>query len=166
MSVEEFLSNIKLSKEKQIALFILGSILILVAQSKALLEILHLEEFISSFLPYISIITILSFSLLIATPIKDFFTISYNKYRSKRSLNYFLKQLTNDEKELLQSYITDNVRVKYFEISDGIANGLSSKNILYRSSSVGCYMTSFSYNIQDISFNILKDNPKYLEIIS
>lgn len=164
MTIEEFISKMKISKESQIAYFILGTLLITIAQFDNLLKIFNLEEVVASLLPYISILTLLSFSLLISKPIKDFFTVMYNKYYHYTTMTYFLKQLTNDEKVLLKSYLTDNVRAKYFDLSDGVASGLASKKLIYRSSNVGTGIsTEFSYNIQDIAFNILKKNPKYLE---
>ena len=49
----------------------------------------------------------------------------------------------------------------YFQLSDGVVNGLESKQILYKSSSIAELLT-MSYNIQDVAYNILKKHPEYL----
>lgn len=128
------------------------------------MDLLKIKELVLNVLPSVFILTIFLIGTLIGKPIYDYFKNKYTGYITKQNMQGFLKQLTNDEKELLQKYLTENKRTQYIDISDGVVNGLVAKKLVYRASSVGGYMTSFAYNIQDIAFNILKENPKYLKI--
>lgn len=73
-----------------------------------------------------------------------------------------LRNLTDDEKAVLRPYMDQNVRTQHLSFSDGVANGLEAKKILYRASSLGSHMAHFAYNIQDGAFEILKRHPEFL----
>lgn len=73
-----------------------------------------------------------------------------------------LRNLTDDEKAVLRKYMDQNVRTQHLSFSDGVANGLEAKKIIYRASSLGSHMAFFAYNIQDGAFEILAKHPEYL----
>ncbi len=113
---------------------------------------------------YVVITAIFLFGNIIGKLVYDFSKSYYNRIMTKTNMKYFLKQLTNDEKEILKYYLTENKRTQYFPLSSGVINGLCSKNLVYNSSNIaaqGSY--NFAYNIEDIAFNILKIHPEYLE---
>ncbi len=165
IGLKEAIDYIKLSKKTQVSIFVACMFMIIIAQSDSLLDILSIKELVKSLLPIISLIAIGLLGFIIGAPVYEIGNSSYRGYFTKRSIEGYLKQLTNDEKELLIPYIQENIRTKYFGISDGLPSGLAKKQILYRSSNMGTPgSTSFAYNIQDIAYNILKKKPSYLLI--
>ena len=81
---------------------------------------------------YVVITAIFLFGNIIGKLVYDFSKSYYNRIMSKTNMKYFLKQLTNDEKEILKYYLTENKRTQYFPLSSGVINGLCSKSIFYR----------------------------------
>jgi hypothetical protein len=77
-----------------------------------------------------------------------------------------LRNLTDDEKAVLRKYIDQNVRTQHLSFSEGVANGLEAKKILYRASSLGSHTAHFAYNIQDGAFEILKRHPEFLASVT
>lgn len=69
------------------------------------------------------------------------------------------KYLSPPEKALLASYYNEQTTTQYFEIADGIANGLKAKGFIYIASNVGAHYTSFAFNIQPWAWKCLQDNP-------
>lgn len=83
-------------------------------------------------------------------------------FRIERAIIGRLKNLSNDEKEILIPYIRQRVRTQYHSIDNGVANGLEAKHVLYQASSVG--NGGFPYNIQDIAYDYLLKHPQLLEL--
>ena len=83
--------------------------------------------------------------------------------RTIRIVKKRLKNLSDDEKILLRNYISDKKRTASFHMSEGIAEGLVAKKILYRSSTISLGHDVFSYNIQDIAYDYLMKNRHLIE---
>ena len=162
---KEAIDYIKLGKKTQVSIFVACMFMIIIAQSDSLLDMLSIKELVKSLLPIISLIAIGLLGFIIGAPIYEIGNSSYRGYFTRRSIEGYLKQLTNDEKELLKPYVEQNKRTMYFDLQDGAVSGLCSKNILFRSANVGLpASTSFAYNIQDVAYNIIKAKPAYLLI--
>lgn len=85
-----------------------------------------------------------------------FESISYGFRPGRRTIRIVkkrLKNLTDDEKILLRNYISDKKRTALFPMSEGIAEGLVAKKILYRPSRISLEHGVFSYNIQDLAYD-------------
>jgi hypothetical protein len=112
----------------------------------------------------IGLIAIISTVYFLAILIYDWSSKRIRISRIKRFIIGNLKNLTDDEKRILIPYIENKSRTQYYEISDGVANGLEIKKILYRASSVGANYTEFPYNIQDIAYDYLAGHPELLKL--
>lgn len=114
----------------------------------------------------ISLLLLLALSILgargcaaIITWIKQRFIWHGNLKEMKKRLH----DLTLEEKQILRIYISGNTRTQDLLIQDGVANGLVSAKIIYRSANVGSMMGGFAFNIQPWAWVYLKENPHLLE---
>ena len=80
----------------------------------------------------------------------------------KRNLQGMLAELTPSEKEYLAPYIFNQVNTQFFGVSDGIAQGLQAKGVLYRSSNIGNIFDGFPYNLQPWARQFLYENPELI----
>jgi hypothetical protein len=164
INVEEIINKIKLSKETQVSLLISCLLLIWISQSQYLVNAFRIEVLIKTYIQYVFILTIVLIGSILGKPIFDISRSYYRSYIYKRNTTNFLKQLINDEKEILKIYMDENRRSSFFPLSNGTVSGLVCKHILYRSSIIGVSADyDFSFNIQDIAFDILRQHPEYLE---
>lgn len=79
-----------------------------------------------------------------------------------------LQRLSAEEKAYLRGYILDNTKTQYFEVTDGVVQGLVAAKILYRSASItGRYSKSYipmiAYNIQPWAWEYLNKHPELLD---
>jgi hypothetical protein len=163
--MDNFLHYIKLSKEQQLTIFLIGLVFIIIAQFNTLLNYLDLNNFIQTSLTYISIITILSFCSFISSPLLNLISFIYRKSIYKRKIISYIKKLTKDEKMLLQKYIIEDISVQYFPISNGVIGSLKNKELVYMNSTIGTYgSTEFAFNIQEIPLEILRKHPEYVDL--
>ena len=75
----------------------------------------------------------------------------------------YLKSLSGKEKEILRSYINENTKTRYFNMSDGVINGLVTQDILSLPSRLSRRGYVFAYNIKPWAWEYLKENKHLLE---
>jgi hypothetical protein len=80
----------------------------------------------------------------------------------KRKVIKRLNSLTEDEKQILRFYISQQTRANTLRVDDGIVQGLVSAGIIYRSTQIGNMLEGFSYNIQDFAWEHLHEHPNLL----
>ncbi len=164
MGFAEIVEFVKLSKKTQVSLLVSCLLIILLAQFNTLLDALAIKSIVNSILPLISFVAIILIGFIFGTPIYDFVDKAYTTKRYKMRMLEHIKHLTNDEKIILKSYVDSSNRVQYHDLEDGVIGGLSSKDILYRSSQVSQGINyTFAFGIQDMALDILKKHPEYLE---
>jgi hypothetical protein len=112
----------------------------------------------------IGLIAVISTVYFLAILIYDWSSKSIRNRRIKKFIIGNLKNLTDDEKSVLIPYIEKKSRTQYYEICNGVANGLEAKKILYLASSVGADYKEFPYNIQDIAYDYLVGHPELLKL--
>ncbi len=83
--------------------------------------------------------------------------------QSLRAKQESLRNLTPDEKAYLVPYIRDQSNTQYFQLEDGISNGLVAKQILYRAANIGSLMTGWAFNLQPWVREYLAANPDVLD---
>lgn len=81
----------------------------------------------------------------------------------KRRLRSVFDTLSPSEKTILKRYLDEQTTSLYFEISDGVVNGLQVKRILYRSSNVSARFTTFPFNLQPWAWDYLQLNRHLVE---
>ena len=92
---------------------------------------------------------------------KAIIIIANTKLIDRRRIEH-LHNLTSDEKSYLKPYV-EGTTAQYFLITDGVAMGLVTKEILYRPSTVGTHYDGFAFNIQPWVLKYLKSHLVLLE---
>lgn len=144
-------------------LFISAILLFAPREWLTLLNILDLKE---EYHLIISMIFLLSSVILVnymLFAIFSFFKKSLIRIKIKSSIRKRLHTLTEDEKQILRFYISQNTRANTLRYDDGIVKGLEYSYIIYRSSNMGNMVEGFAYNINDIAWDYLHKNYYLLE---
>ena len=88
------------------------------------------------------------------------------EWRMLKSIQTKIKQrlhtLTEDEKQILRYYIGYKTRTNVLRYEDGIVQGLVSKHIIYRASSMGNVIDGFAFNITEFAWDYLHIYPHLL----
>jgi hypothetical protein len=88
------------------------------------------------------------------------------EWRFRRNLQSTLLDLTHAEKEFLRPFILEGNNTRYVSISDGVANGLQAKGVIYRASNFslgGRPGMLFPWNLQPYARRALNENRHLLE---
>jgi hypothetical protein len=86
----------------------------------------------------------------------------YRRGRIRKERIKHLHNLTPGEKRYLIPFVRADQNTQYFPIDDGIAGGLSAKEVIYQASSVGHLLRGIAYNIQPWAKEYLKKHPDLL----
>lgn len=125
-----------------------------------------LAEFLQSYRTYVGVGFIASLSLLAVTVLSVIISpisSAFEDWRFKRRGLKTLSELTNAEKQFLRPYIYDGENTHYTSISDGVAQGLVGKNLIYRASQVSTPGMNFPYNLQPYARRLLIEHPHMLD---
>lgn len=133
--------------------------LFLLMAPNSIIGIFGLRDFRNQYLSWIGIATVLCISLLIAHFGSFLYPVVVSWIRWRRIMN----DLTFEEKKVLRPYIVNDEPTQYFPYSDGVANGLQAKGILFRSSQLAANDISFAYNIQPWARRYLKRRKKFFD---
>lgn len=103
----------------------------------------------------------------LGTPLKSL----WHEYREQSKLKAQIKhleeflrhQLTQEEKEILKQYISEDRRSIYFRLSNGAIGHLCKVGILYRGSEISSVGDRFGFVIQDFAMDFLKKNTTLLD---
>ncbi len=125
------------------------------------LDILGLTQFTGQYRPFIGLVFLISTAILITE-----ITISIQRFlkelNERRAMSArrikILYNLTDREKEVLQTFVVRKTKTAYFDMSDGVIGGLEAQGVLYKSSNVG-NVESWAYNIQPWAWDYLINNP-------
>jgi hypothetical protein len=134
--------------------------------SENIANILGVTDFRNQYRGYIGAIFIISSSVIIAQAswwVIKWLRSFHTRRISKKARHSYLQNLTPDEKAYLIPFVVQDENTQYFSIQDGIAGGLSAKNIIYQATSVGNMFDGFAYNIQPWAKEYLKKNLHLLE---
>ncbi|PJY96155.1 superinfection exclusion B family protein [Pseudomonas donghuensis] len=159
----KYLEWLKVSGKHALVLFLISSVLLF--GSDELINILGLLEARETAKPWLGVIWLISLS--ITTAETTHLTFKWIKKRIKWQMNLKrlqkgLNNLTPEEKNFLSGYITNNTRTQSAPYTDGMINGLVAATIIYRSSNLSQYHTTFPYNIQPWAWEYLHKHPEVL----
>ena len=90
----------------------------------------------------------------------------WNKWRFQRNAREMLEELTAEEKEFLRPLILGGENTQYASISDGVANGLQARGIVYRASILSVPGTPgllFPWNLRPYARKVLREEPYLLD---
>ena len=88
----------------------------------------------------------------------------YRGFFADRAREKRLHSLTDEEIKILSGYITEKTRTCYLDINDGVVSGLVIAKIIYRSSNISSFFTTFAYNIQPWAWEYLNKNRHLLNL--
>jgi len=74
-----------------------------------------------------------------------------------------LNTLTEDEKQILRYYVSQNTRANTLKVDDGVVQELVACRIIYRSADMGNLLEGFAHNISDLAWDYLHVHPQVLE---
>lgn len=147
-------------------LLLSSSLLFLPSES---LDRLGLKDFRDSQRSWIGLVFLGSIVFLGSYAAEEVWITGKKIYLERRQLKSWHDQIANlspPEKLVLREYIENQETTRYFEISDGIVNGLVAKKILYCASNIGAYYTSFPFNLQPWAWKHLNEHPEILSDLS
>ena len=133
------------------------------------LDKIGLKDFRDTQKTWIGLVFLGSTVFLSSYAAEEIWTTSKKAYLERRQLKSWQNQIVDlspPEKLVLREYIENQETTRYFEISNGIVNGLVAKKILYCASNIGAYWTSFPFNMQPWAWKYLNEHTDILNDIS
>lgn len=159
--INAVLEVVRLSWQIQLALFITAVVVVVCPGSWA--AAVGVSELVLTIRPYCFVLGLLMSVLLTINLVELLSRYLIDERRYMR----VLRELSDDERELLRSYIEGNTKTQSLPISDGVAGGLVGIHVLYRASNVGHPGgVSFPFNIQPWAWTRLKRSPELLRTVS
>lgn len=131
----------------------------------SMLGVMGLADLRGQLRPWIGLVALLSLAWLIALPLYrtgEYVHKEFLDWRFQRSGRRLLESLSPIEKRYLSEYIVNDTTTRTFRFSDGVAQGLEAKRILYRASTLSRGLDYFDYNIQPWAYRALRTNPSLL----
>ena len=130
------------------------------------LEVFGIVPLITQIRPYLGIIFLIS-SALLASHIL-FSLLSWINKKIQRILFILrlpkrLLELTNDEKNILLYYISNQTKTQHLSTLDGVVSGLEINGIIFKSSNWGHSPHDWSYNIQPWAWEYLNKHKDLLK---
>lgn len=159
----KYLEWLRLSGKNAIVLLLISSTLLF--GSEELIKRLGLLDIRDAAKPWLGTMWLLSISITSINSIISTFKWIKKKIESRINLKRLQKRLhnlTHEEKEFLYGYIANNTRTQSAHCNDGMINGLVAETIIYRSSTLSHYRTTFPYNIHSWAWEYLQEHPHLL----
>lgn len=152
------LDVVRVSWQIQLGLFI--SSLVVVALPGSLVGSLGIATVVQSIRVVCFFLALLMFVLLVINGSE----LVVKHVRTERGYMGVLRDLSEDERDLLREYIHNNTKTQSFPISHGVASGLECQGVLFRASNASHPgSVSFPYNIQPWAWHRLKKHPELLK---
>ncbi len=134
--------------------------------SEKLLKQIGVFEFVQNHRSMIGLVLVVSMPLFLVSIFADIFAIIKEWWRKRqyyKSMTKRLNSLTEDEKQILRYYFAEQTRANTLRIDDGVVQGLVSKGIIYRSTSLGTVLDGFAHNISEFAWDYLQMHPHLLK---
>lgn len=126
------------------------------------LEINHYVQ--DSYKFWIHLIGLLSLAYTATIIGKEVLKVIKNEWAKKKRIDY-LKDLSTEEKELLQKYILKERKTITLPLQDGVVQNLENREILYRSTTVTrTSRVEFDFTIQQWAWEYLKKRKELISI--
>ena len=151
-----FLEFLKLAPRYFIAFVIMAGFLLFAGEK--LLKQIGVFEFAQNNRAIIGLVLVVSVPLSLISLLTGAYTLVKKWWRKRkfyRGITERLNSLTEDEKQILRYYFAKETRANTLRLDDGVVQGLVSKSIIYRATSVGNIVEGFAHNISDFAWNYL-----------
>jgi hypothetical protein len=124
---------------------------------------LGMTDVITSIRPWIGGGFVVSVTLLfafVATAFGRWTTTRWTWAASARNLKKRLHSLAPDEQDVLARFLLERRKCLTFDAKDGLAQGLASAGVLFRSSNLGDAIDGFDFSIQPWAWTYLNAHPE------
>ena len=161
---KNLLELLKLTPRNTAPLLIVSSILLF--GSDELLKTIGMLQLTKDYRIIIGAVFMLSLAILVTHIAFELFAKINKRWRRRKvytKIKKRLNALTEDEKQILRYYISQNTRANTLRYDDGVVQGLRSAGIIYQSSSLGTALEGFSYNIIEFAWDYLHVYPHLLD---
>lgn len=167
MDISQVFQVLKLgSKAYAVTALTSAIILVLRAFHPNVLNIFGASEFVEKYLPIVFFVFLLCFAALFVSLISVVFNFIMETWISRMELKKrqeLLHFLSAQECEFLAGYLENDISAQRSTYSDGVANGLQAKEIVFRTSQISAPGSrTFPYNIQPWALNYLTKNKDLL----
>ena len=129
------------------------------------LDTLGVTEFVDGYRMWVGFVFLISTAILLARGGFRLFESGKKHFQQGRTLKRWrrrLHQLTPEEQKVLAGYVLADTRTQYFELEDGVIQGLAAEQIITRVASIGNVFRGFAYNIQPWAWRYLKEHSELL----
>ncbi|MBZ5514813.1 MAG: superinfection exclusion B family protein [Acidobacteriia bacterium] len=124
-------------------------------------------ELIATYKPWLWVVFLFSFLVLITYPLGWCYSLLFNSisghFVARKNLRQSISKLQNlssDEREILGEFLAKGVRTLKFLPSEGVISPLVYDGILVQSSKVGNLVEGFAFTLTDWSWNYLLEHPE------
>lgn len=162
-TLKALVETLKLAPRYIFALCIISATLLFAPSS--IISHLGLVEAIAQYRSWLGITFVISLVLyLVHLAVMIFGLLSKwnRKRRSELRTIDRLKNLTEEEKQILRYYFARDTRSNTLRLDNGCVQRLASAGIIYRASNLGNLVEGFTFNITDLAWNFLFVNPEFL----
>lgn len=162
LDVAKYVEWIKLSPRYLLPIVLFTGFILFVPSDA--LEVFGLATLRKEFAWLFGIFCLASSALLISSGLVFVCEWLYGLWESRsaeKELAQIIRNLSDQEKDVLRQYIEENITTLYFSFNNGVVGGLVAKNILFRSADVG--YGKFPYNVQPWAWEMLKEYPELLD---
>lgn len=126
---------------------------------------LGLTEFRHTNRTYAGLVLVVSASLLAVSLVSvalPSIRVQWETRKLNKTALQALRELTEDEKDFLRPFMQGE-NTRYARVSDGVAQGLVAKTLVYRASNLSVPGGGFPFNLQPYARRLLNDHPELLE---
>jgi hypothetical protein len=161
MDPSKFLDWIKLSPKYLLGLAVFAGLLLFAPNS--FIERLGLVEIVDKNRTWVGLAFILVISLLsvnLFEPVIGYFKEKWNKWKTRKSQEHRLNNLTLEEKAIMRGYILKNTRTQYLRVDDGVVRGMEREGLIYMASNLGGvgFSFNFAFNIHPWAWTYLSNH--------
>ncbi|CAI06309.1 similar to ATP/GTP-binding protein [Aromatoleum aromaticum EbN1] len=163
-AAKTFLEFLKLAPRYLIALGVMAAVLLF--SSEVFLKFIGVFEFAQDNRPMLGLTLVVTGALFAVSVAGDGIALVKQRWLRRhryRRVAERLQCLTEDEKQILRSYLAANTRANTLRIDDGVVQGLKANGIIHLSASVGNALEGFAHNISDFAWDYLHVHPHLLE---
>jgi len=163
-AAKTFLEFLKLAPRYLIALGVMSAFFLF--SSERLLKFIGVFEFAQNNRALLGFTIVVSISLFVVSVLADSLSFVKSWWKKRtfyKSVSERLNCLTEDEKQILRFYISNQTRANVLRYDDGVVQGLVSNGIIYQSSPLGNMLEGFAHNISDFAWSYLHANPQLLD---
>jgi hypothetical protein len=125
----------------------------------SVVETMGLAGLRNQYRPLVGVVALVATAWLAAILFYDTGGWVRKRFRFGRTSRRLLESLSPVEKGYLKEYMANKTRTLTFSLSDGVAQGLVARRILYIPSDLSRDEDYFDYNLHSWAYRMLKQNP-------